>query len=150
MIGSLKINLDSISIDDNEYPFSNIENFKISVSNHKGQRTNNSRSGPFYYQGVKNSISFTHQSEEIELSFLLNSEVHLKDLYRILALIISNEIIPYKRNHLNLIPEGHRDSNFKNFVLKLIVEKKLECTEGLLIHGYSSDEEAKQLRAKYC
>lgn len=150
LIGSLKINLDSILIDDNEYPFSNMENFKISVSNYKGQRTHNSKSGPFYYQGVRNSINFTHKSEEIKLSFLLKSEIHLKDLYKILVILISSETISYNRNILNLIPENYRDNNFKNFILKLIVEKRHECTEGLLIHGYSSDEEAKQLRAKYC
>jgi hypothetical protein len=33
---------------------------------------------------------------------------------------------------------------------KLLKEKKIDCTEGLLIMGYSSDKQAKEMRTKYC
>jgi hypothetical protein len=39
---------------------------------------------------------------------------------------------------------------FELFIAKLIREKRMECTEGLLLIGYDSDEEAQELRAKYC
>ena len=149
--GNLKIDLNSISIDNNEYLFAIIENFKISVSNYKGQRTNNSKSGPSFYQGISNEISFTYNSESITVNFLIASKNQIDNLYHILVSVIADEKIDYSRNLINLIPDKYRKSQqFKNFILKLILEKRLECTEGLLIHGYSSDEEAKQLRAKYC
>jgi len=149
--GRLKIDLDSISIDNNEYIFSDIENLKMTVSNYKGQRTNNTKSGPSFYQGTSNFISFTHNSKELSINFLLTSKDHIDDLYHILVSIITEEKINYSRNLINLIPDRYRKSQeFKSFILKLIIEKRVECTEGLLIHGYSSDEEAKQLRAKYC
>lgn len=149
--GRLKIDLNSIIVDDSEYLLSDIQNFKIAVSNYKGQRTNYSKSGPSFYQGISNSISFIHNSESVSANFLLRSENQMDDLYNIIVSLITKEKINYSRNLINLIPDNYRNSEeFKNFILKLIVEKRLECTEGLLIHGYFSDEEAKQLRAKYC
>lgn len=149
--GELKVDLISISISNSEYLFSKVENFKISISNYKGQRTNNTKSGPSFYQGTSNFISFTHNSESISVNFLLLSKDHIDDFYEIFVSIIAQEKITYCRNLINLIPEKYRKSQeFRNFILKLITEKRIECIEGLLIHGYSSDEEAKQLRLKYC
>lgn len=149
--GRLKIDLNSISIDNNEYFFSDIENLKMTVSNYKGQRTNNTKAGPSFYQGISNEISFTYNSESITVNFLIVSKNQIEDLYHIFVSIIAKEKINYSRNLINLIPDKYRKvQEFKNFILKLIIEKRLECTEGLLIHGYSSDEEAKQLRTKYC
>lgn len=149
--GRLKIDLNSIIVDDRKYLLSDIQNFKIAVANHKGQRTNYSKSGPYFYQGISNSISFKRNSYSISVDFLLASKNQIDDLYHILVAAITQEKITYNRYLLNLIPEKYRDSSeFKSFSLKLIIEKRIDCTEGLLIHGYSSDEEAKQLRAKYC
>lgn len=147
--GEIKIDIDHLFINQNLFKLSEISNLKLVIFNYKGERTN--RRGPSFYQGISNSISFTHNSESISVNFLLKSKDQIEDLYQILVSIIAQEKINYSRNLINLIPEKYRNSQeFKNFILKLIVEKRLECTEGLLIHGYSSDEEAKQLRAKYC
>lgn len=149
--GEIKINSEALCINDKLYKFSEISDLKLTVLTYKGQRTNNRRTGASFYQGISNSISFTHNSESVSVHFLLKSKDHIEELYQILVSIITQEKINYNRNLINLIPDKHRNSQeFKNFILKLIVEKRLECTEGLLIHGYSSDEEAKQLRAKYC
>lgn len=149
--GRLKIDLNSIIVDDREYHLSDTLNFKVAVSNYKGQQTNYSKSGPSFYQGISNSISFNHNSNSISADFLLTSKKQMDDFYEIVVSVITLEKINYNRNLINLIPETHRNSaNFKNFIIKLIIEKRIDCTEGLLIHGYSSDEEARQLRAKYC
>lgn len=147
--GEVKIDRANIIINQKSYPFAEISGLTVHIYNFKGQRTHSR--GAYFYQGISNSISFTHNSQSISVDFLLKSKEHIDDLYHILVSIITQEKINYNRNLINLIPDKYRKSQeFKNFVLKLIVEKRLECTEGLLIHGYSSDEEAKQLRAKYC
>lgn len=149
--GEIKIDSDAIKINDQHYNLSEISGLKLVIFNYKGQRTHNTRSGPSFYQGISNSISFSVNAEHIAVNFLLISKEHIDELYQILVSIIAQEKINYNRNLINLIPEKYRKSQeFKNFILKLILEKRLECTEGLLIHGYSSDEEAKQLRQKYC
>jgi hypothetical protein len=149
--GQMKINSEALFINDTPYKFSEISNLKLTVLTYKGQRTNNRRTGASFHQGISNSISFSHNSKNVSVNFLLKSKNHIEELYHILISIITQEKINYSRNLINLIPDNYRNSQeFKNFILKLIIEKRLECTEGLLIHGYSSDEEAKQLRAKYC
>ena len=147
--GEIKIDFEHVFINQQAFQLCEISDLKLRISNYKGQRTN--RRGPSFYQGISNFVSFTYNSESITVNFLLKSKDHIDELYQILVSIIIQEKINYSRNLINLIPDKHRKSQeFKNFILRLIVEKRLECTEGLLIHGYSSDEEAKQLRAKYC
>lgn len=147
--GEIKIDTETIFINQQCFKLSEISNLKLAVLNYKGERTN--RKGASFYQGISNYISFTHNSESFSAHFLLKSKRHSGDLYYLLVSIITQEKVNYSRNLINLIPEKYRNSQeFKIFILKLIVEKRLDCTEGLLIHGYSSDEEAKQLRSKYC
>jgi len=147
--GEIKIDIKNIFINEQCFKLSEIRNLKLTVFNYKGERTN--RRGASFYQGTSNFISFTYNSKELSINFLLTSKDHIDDLYHILVSIITEEKINYSRNLINLIPDKYRKSQeFKSFILKLIIEKRVECTEGLLIHGYSSDEEAKQLRAKYC
>ncbi len=147
--GEIRIDLEHIFINQQNFKLSEISNLKLVVLNYKGERTN--RRGASFYQGISNEISFTYHSESITVNFLIASKNQIDDLYHIFVSIIAKEKINYSRNLINLIPDKYRKTQeFKNFILKLIIEKRLECTEGLLIHGYSSDEEAKQLRTKYC
>ena len=149
--GHFQLDSENIKMNNRIFELSTISALKIEILNYKGQRTNNTKSGPSFYQGISNRISFESENEPIKIQFLLLSQEHIDDFYEIIVSIIAKEKINYTRNLINLIPEKHRKSQeFRNFILKLIMEKKLECTEGLLIHGYSSDEEARQLRAKYC
>jgi len=147
--GEIKIDTETITINHESYPLSEISSLTVDIFNYKGERTH--ARGASFYQGISNHISFTHNSKELSVNFLLISKNHIDNLYQVLVSIITQENLQYSRDLINLIPDKYRKSQeFKNFILKLIVEKRLECTEGLLIHGYSSDEEAKQLRAKYC
>lgn len=147
--GEINIDTENIIVNQQVYRWSEISNLKIVIFNYKGERTH--RRGASFYQGISNHISFTYDSQEFSVSFLLISKDQIDDLYHIFVSVIVQEKISYSRNLINLIPDKYRKSQeFKSFILKLIIEKRLECTEGLLIHGYSSDEEVKQLRAKYC
>jgi hypothetical protein len=104
-----------------------------------------------YSNGVHNSISFVYDDQKISRNFKLDSERHIDELQSALLSIITNEKIPYQRRYLNLINSEYRSfMKFELFIAKLIREKRMECTEGLLLIGYDSDEEAQELRAKYC
>ena len=54
-------------------------------------------------------------------------------------------------DEFKLVPNEMKKFNeYKVFIIKQIVDKKLNCKEGLLLHGYKSDKEALELRNKYC
>ncbi len=104
-----------------------------------------------YSNGINNLISFIYDGEKISRNFKLDSEAHVDELQLALLHIITSEKIPYKRKYLNFINKKYCSfMKFELFITKLIKEKRIECTEGLLLIGYHSDQEAKELRAKYC
>lgn len=140
-----------LTINDTNYSYSSIENLIIYGNSFSGEKTTNTRNGPMFGNGTENLISFTFDKIKIEKHFQLNSERHLDQLQEALLHIITNEKIPYQRKYLNYINEEHRSfMHFEFFIGKLIQEKRIECTEGLLLIGYKSDKEAKELKNKYC
>lgn len=150
-IGTISFEEDFLTIDNKQYSFSKIENLILHGNSYSGQRNENTKSGPMYSNGVNNLISFNYEDEKIFRNFKLDSEKHIDELQLALLLIITNEKIPYQRKYLNLINSEHRlHIKFELFIAKLIKEKRMECTEGLLLIGYDSDDQAKELRAKYC
>lgn len=56
--GKLIIDESEIIIDNKIYDLSKIQDFKIKITDYFGQRTNYSKSGPYYYQGINNMLSF--------------------------------------------------------------------------------------------
>ncbi|KFF04772.1 hypothetical protein [Flavobacterium reichenbachii] len=149
--GRITFNDEFITIDNSDYKYSDIEDLIVYGNSFSGEKTSNHKSGPMYGNGTKNLISFTSEGIKIEKHFQLNSEKHLDQLQEVLLHIITNEKIPYKRKYLNFINEEYRRFIiFEFFIGKLIKEKRIECTEGLLLIGYDSDKEARELRAKYC
>lgn len=150
-IGTIFFEDDFLIIDTKQYQYNKIENLILKANSYSGQRNENTRSGPMYSNGVQNSISFVYDGQKIFRNFKLDSERHIDELQSVLLNIITNEKIPYQRKYLNLInPEYRLFMKFELFIAKLIKEKRMECTEGLLLIGYDSDKEAKELRAKYC
>jgi hypothetical protein len=150
-IGTISFEDNFLIIDTEQYQYNKIENLILHANSYSGQRNENTRSGPMYSNGVQNSISFIYDHQKIFRNFKLDSERHIDELQSVLLDIITNEKIPYQRKYLNLINSEYRlFIEFELFVAKLIKEKRMECTEGLLLIGYDSDEEAKELRAKYC
>ncbi|WP_017497428.1 hypothetical protein [Flavobacterium sp. WG21] len=150
-IGTISFEDDFLAIDAKQYHYNKIENLILYGNSYSGQRNENTRSGPVYSNGISNLISFNYEGGKISLNFKLDSERHIAELQLALLDIITNEKIPYQRKYLNFINKEHRSyTKFELFVAKLIKEKRVECTEGLLLIGYDTDNEAKELRAKYC
>lgn len=103
--------------------------------------------------GVKNFISIRTEKEDFSFYFKLNNGSHKERLEEILfTLIIQNKLLNLdSKKSIKLIPSRFKDSeDYKRYVLEQIIKKKINCTEGLLLHGYKTDKEAKYLREKYC
>lgn len=140
-----------MEIHNQHYLYDKISNLKFSIGDYFGKPTHNYRYGPMYKNGISNYISFTINGDDKFFNFELNSEFLMDKLYYHLIDVICLEKTNYQRSYLDLIANDFRDySVFKSFIIKLIEEKRIDCREGLLIHGSDSDKEAKELRAKYC
>lgn len=124
--GKLIIDRNGIIVNDKLYEASKILNFKINIIDYYGQKTNYSKSGPYYFQGVKNNLSFDFNSEKVVVNFQINSERHLYDLKWILLNIICEEKILFQRSYLKFFDDEFRDTpTFKKFVEELLLEKRI-------------------------
>lgn len=124
--GKLTIDRDGITINDNLYEASKIINFKINMIDYYGQKTNYSKSGPYYFHGVKNNLSFDFETEKVAINFQINSETHLYELKWMLLNIICEEKIPFQRSYLKFFDDEFRDTpTFKKFTEKLLLEKRI-------------------------
>ena len=128
--GKLIIDRDGITINDNLYEASKIINFKINTIDYYGQKTNYSKSGPYYFLGVKNNLSFDFETEKVAINFQINSETHLYELKWILLNIICEEKIPFQRSYLKFFDDDFRDTpTFKKFTEKLLLDKRLVLSD---------------------
>ena len=124
--GKLIIDRNGITINDELYEASKIINFKINMIDYYGQKTNYSKSGPYYFQGVKNNLSFDFETEKFAINFQINSETHLYELKWMLLNIICEEKIPFQRSYLKFFDDEFRDTpTFKKFTEKLLLEKRI-------------------------
>ncbi|MEZ4970407.1 MAG: hypothetical protein R2814_12275 [Flavobacteriaceae bacterium] len=155
--GHLELNEEGIIINHGEtIKYEQLSNINIDAGTYHGQKTpamSPQSPSPTHRTGLENRISISSNIIEHDLHFGLESEYHLDSLYLTLfKLIVSDKfkkIDPKKI--LNLIPAQFRSSpEYKTYIVKLIQEKRLNCSDGLLFHGYKSDKEAKELRKKYC
>jgi hypothetical protein len=149
--GKISFNETSIFINDKAYYFNDIKDFKIGYGNKYGDFTGNTKIGATYSQGLNNSVSFYHNSNYIEVFFQLKTENQLNTLKQDLYFFIINEDLPLNTRTFQYVDKKFKNKEeFKNLIHKHIKSNKLSCTEGLLMIGYSSDKEAKELRQKYC
>ena len=103
--------------------------------------------------GITNSLTITHNSKIRTFNFKLESKSHLKVLERNIYQIIINDKLKNidGKKSIKLIPEKYKSyEEYKEYVGKQLKEKKVNCTEGLLLIGYNSYEEAQELKKKYC
>ncbi|WP_426483609.1 hypothetical protein [Flavobacterium sp. 2] len=148
--GKISFEENSLTINEIEYRYSDLENLVIYGNSFSGERTKNYRYGPMYGNGVENLISFTYDGIKIEKYFQLNSERHLDELQEVLIHILTTEKLPYKREYLDFINDEHRSFLlFELLVGKLIREKRIECAEGIRLIGLNS-KETEEFKAKYC
>ncbi|WP_339701835.1 hypothetical protein [uncultured Marixanthomonas sp.] len=114
-----------------------------------GYRTPNER----HSLGLTNTLKMATAQDTIELHFKLENKAHQQKLEKcILTLVIDGKFEQLGgKTTIKLIPKQFKNTDaYKDYVIKQIVEKRINCTEGLLLHGYSSDREATLLREKYC
>lgn len=149
--GNIRFEEAFVEVDNKQYGYAEISDLLFNIGDYHGAPTGNRKLGPMYKRGVGNRISFHYRGELKEFYFELNAEYFVDKLYYYFINVISSEKVQYQRNYLNLIPEYYRDNSvFREFIIKLLIQKRIGCTEGLLMHGYKTDKEAKLLRQNYC
>lgn len=138
--------------------FDKISDLKIDAGTYYGmkltyQAMNPKSPGPFYSSGLKNKIKISTNKSEYELNLGFENEFHLNSLYStIFELVISDKLKNINPKYaISLISTKFRETiEYKEYIGKLLDEKRLNCTDGLLLYGYKSDKEAQELRKKYC
>jgi hypothetical protein len=115
-----------IQINEKLYFFSEIKNLDISYGNKFGDKTNNTKSGPYYSQGLDNHISFYHNSKFIKTYFQLYSTTQYDAIQKDLFYYVINEVFPFERKNLDFIDKQfHHYSLYKAFIEKMKREGKL-------------------------
>tara|TARA_R110002051_G_C8561471_1_gene474248 strand:+ start:63 stop:785 length:723 start_codon:yes stop_codon:yes gene_type:complete len=156
-IGHLEINDNGIVVNHQDsIKYENLAEFNIDAGTYKGQKIPAmfpQSPSPTHRTGIENKITFSSNNNKYHINFGLESEYHLDSLYTTLfKLIISDKFKNISaKKMVNLIPSPFKNSSeYKSYIVKLIQDKRLNCTDGLLLHGYKTDKEAQELRIKYC
>lgn len=135
--------------------YETIEHINLHIDAYYEERINKAMRTPIEQKslGLKNTISFKTETGKLTRYFKLENKLRKELLEQtLLNLVTTNkfERLDAKRA-IKLIPERFRTHRtYKKFVIEQIKAKRIGCTEGLLLHGYSSDAEAKALRSQYC
>lgn len=124
--GEISFEENGIQINEKLYFFSEIKNLDISYGNKFGNKTNNTKSGPYYSQGLDNHISFYHNSKFIKTYFQLYSTTQYDAIQKDLFYYVINEVFPFERKNLDFIDnQFHHYSLYKAFIEKMKREGKL-------------------------
>ena len=124
--GEISFEENGIQINEKLYFFSEIKNLDISYGNKYGDKTNNTKSGPYYSQGLNNNISFYHNSKFITTYFQLYSTTQYDAIQKDLFYYVINEVFPFERKNLDFIDKQfHHYSLYKAFIEKMKREGKL-------------------------
>ena len=124
--GEISFEENGIQINEKLYFFSEIKNLDISYGNKYGDKTNNTKSGPYYSQGLNNNISFYHNSKFITTYFQLYSTTQYDAIQKDLFYYVINEVFPFERKNLDFIDKQfHHYSLYKAFIEKMKHEGKL-------------------------
>ena len=98
-------------------------------------------------------MTLTYKSITRTFNFKLESKSHQNVLERNIYQIVINDKLRNidGKKSIKLIPKQYKGfEEYREYVGKQLREKKVNCTEGLLLMGYKNDKEAKELREKYC
>lgn len=154
--GNLEIGEKSFTINyKEEILFSDIEDLRIIIDAYYNERINIVYRTPTEQKslGLKNQIKIETNRNNKEFYFKLENKNHKNRLEEVLFEIITAKKLENldAKKSIKLIPQRFKNSDkYKNYVIDQIVKKRIDCTEGLLLHGYRTDKEAKDLREKYC
>lgn len=135
--------------------YDEITNIEIGIVAYYGERINMVYRNPHEQKslGIRNHIKLQTKSNEYGFHFKLENKIHLKELENTLFELVKSEKLKLvePKKTIKLVPKRfNMTDEYKGFIIKQIVEKRINCTEGLLLHGYKTDKEAAELRKKYC
>jgi len=123
--GEISFEKDGIKINNQLFEYNQINDFNIEFSDKYGSQTGKSN-GAFLSQGLKNSISFYHNGKLIITYFQLYSSEQLKAIKEDLFFIITNELIIFKKQYLNLVDKKYKNTtDYLLFIEKMKKESKL-------------------------
>ncbi len=156
IIGKIVLETDKIIINNKTFNYTEIESLKFDSYSYYGK--NNSFSGiydfprPFKLIGKNNKfLIISKENQNFSGEFLISSKEDFLGIYDLLSNLYFNEILKTDIHKLYNLPELiQKNRNFKNFVEKLLTEKRIDCGYGISLLGYNNDKEAKILRSKYC
>ena len=157
--GEITLNENSITINQKEIKLIDITKFELEIKGYYEERINSMRhySGRIPKEknclGVKNQIKITFNSQIQESFFELKSRTDKKnlELYLYKAIMNKSLINLPPKDSIKLIPKIYKPyKESKEYIAEFIKEGKITCKDGLLMIGYESDNEAKELRNKYC
>ncbi|OAB81420.1 hypothetical protein ULVI_01775 [Cochleicola gelatinilyticus] len=154
--GYLELNEEEIIIDHQKLiRYEEITDFDVKLIAFYNQKINLAYRMPTERRslGLSNGIKITTDSQKIILNFKLENSTHQRKLEEVIKQLVINDKLKNidAKKLIHLIPTRFKKSeDYKDYVIKQIVANRINCTEGLLLHGYNSDKEAKELRKKYC
>ena len=109
--GQLILADEHISANDNSIALKEIADLKMFYFDYSGKKTNNSRYGPMYTNGVDNQIIIKTLNDTIfEYYFEVGSETTILKIEQYLYDIVINKKIPTTKANLELVPDYLRDS----------------------------------------
>ena len=154
--GFLELDVNELIINYNEkIRYEEITDFELLIDAYYNEKINMIYRNPTEKRslGISNSLTITHKSKTRTFNFKLESKSHQNVLERnIYNLVINDKLrnIDGKKS-IKLIPEQYkRFEEYREYVGKQLKEKKINCTEGLLLMGYKNYDEAQELKKKYC
>ncbi|WP_172824399.1 hypothetical protein [Polaribacter sp. KT25b] len=154
--GFIELEKDELIINYSEkIKYEELTDFDLSINAYYNEKINLGHRNPTEKRslGISNSLTITHKSKTRTFNFKLESKSHQNVLERnIYNLVIHDKLrnIDGKKS-IKLIPEQYKGfEEYREYVEKQLKEKKINCTEGLLLMGYKSFDEAQELKKKYC
>ncbi|UMB61182.1 hypothetical protein MHL31_03010 [Lutibacter sp. A80] len=154
--GFLELDANELIINYNEkIIYEEITDFELLIDAYYNKKINMIYRNPTEKRslGISNSLTITHKSKTRTFNFKLESKSHQNVLERnIYNLVINDKLrnIDGKKS-IKLIPKQYKGfEEYREYIGKQLKEKKINCTEGLLLMGYKSYDEAQELKRKYC
>ena len=135
--------------------YEELTDFDLSINAYYNEKINFGHRSPTEKRslGISNTLTITHKSKTRTFNFKLEDKSHQNVLERnIYNIVISEKLrnIDGKKS-IKLIPKQYKNfEEYREYVGKQLREKKVNCTEGLLLIGYNTYEEAQELKKKYC
>lgn len=154
--GFLELDTNELVINYNEkIKYEELTDFELLIDAYYNEKINMIYRNPTEKRslGISNSLTITHKSKTRTFNFKLENKSHQTVLERnIYHIVIGDKLrnIDGKKS-IKLIPKQYKKyEKYREYVGKQLKAKKVNCTEGLLLIGYKSYDEAQELKKKYC